>query len=157
MGSFKRARDKNTDKFSREYVYPERNPKTSITEVHAIELFKKNNFRPLRTVEQSVLSSFRVGDWRIGLKERMNKSILPPCPMCSSISLTLPHFLIWCPVLDKVRRISGVHAFMVENHFLKGFSEQEAIKLYLDAKGNEMKTVRERGKAIILMRNDRVV
>ena len=74
--------------------------------------------------------------------------------MCSSISLTLPLFLIWCPVLDKVRRISGVHAFMVENHFLKGFSEQEAIKLYLDAKGNEMKTVRERGKAIILMRNE---
>ena len=57
-------------------------------------------------------------------------------------------------MLDKVRRINGVHAFMVENHFVKGFSEKETIKLYLDAKGNEVKTVRERGKTIILMRNE---
>lgn len=114
----------------------------------------KPRFRPLRSVEQSILSCFRIGDWRIGLKEMMDKTIVPPCAMCNSISLSLPHFLLWCPVLDSVRRASGLYAYIVENLFFKQLSEEEVIKLYLDAKGNEKTSVKERGHALASMRNE---
>ena len=78
---------------------------------------------------------------------------MPKCPMCSACELTLPHFLIWCPVLDSVRKESGLYSFMVENCLMEKVSEAEAIKMYLEAKGNDPDVIKVRGKALIQMRN----
>ena len=114
----------------------------------------RTKYRPLRTVEQSILSTCRIGDWRIGVKELVTtEDKRPPCPMCNSINFTFPHFLLWCTALDKIRRECGLYSYIIKNSFLSDQSERETIQMFLDAEGNEPKIVKRHGGALIKMRN----
>ena len=114
----------------------------------------RSTFRPKSSVEQSIISSFRVGDTRIGFKELMQGEIMPSCPMCTARTLSLSHFMLWCPALDDIRRECGIYCYMVEKHFFEGNSETKTVQLYLDAEGNKPETVKVRGKALVMMRNN---
>ena len=109
--------------------------------------------RYLRRFEsQDILKAFRVGDWRLGIKELERPGIPTKCPFGCHALLDLPHFLFWCSQLDAIRKESGIFDFFCKSR-MNSNEETDIVKKFLWAMDDDPAVVKSHGSALIKMRN----
>ena len=105
-----------------------------------------------RSESQDILKAFRVGDWRIGIKELKKPGLPTKCPFGCQTLFDLPHFMFWCPQLDVVRRETGISDFFhVYNS--ASYEDNDIIRRFLWASDDDPDEVRKHGQTVIRMRN----
>ena len=98
------------------------------------------------------MKAFRVGDWRLGIKELKQAERVVKCPFGCETELTVPHFLLWCPDLNSKRNKTKISEFYQIYHE-KSYEDDDIVRQYLWAMDDDPMVVKEHGEALINMRN----
>ena len=102
---------------------------------------------------QDILKAFRVGDWRLGIKELGNQETLSECPFGCKSTFDVPHFMFWCPQLNDTRKQTGLLDFH-STYKVNGYEDKDIVRRYLWALNDDPLVVKEHGSALIRMRNN---
>ena len=102
---------------------------------------------------QNIIKAFRVGDWRIGVRELSRDGQVRNCPFGCHALFDLPHFLFWCPLLDDVRKSTGLYEYFNTTRMKWNLSETEIVIDFLWAMNDDPAIVKHRGNTLVKMRN----
>ena len=100
-----------------------------------------------------IMKAFRIGDWRLGIKELKVPGLTKTCPFGCQATFDLPHFLLWCPMLDCTRKETGIFDFFMSHRMKWDLDDKEIVKQFLYAMNDDLLVVKRHGNALIRMRN----
>ena len=102
---------------------------------------------------QNIIKAFRVGDWRIGVRELSRKGLVKDCPFGCQSKFDLAHFLFWCPLLDRVRKETGLYEFYNTSRMKWEMTDTDIIVKFLWAMNDDPMVVKHHGNILVTLRN----
>ena len=75
------------------------------------------------------------------------------CPFGCHAIFDLPHFMFWCPLLDRVRKETGIYEYHNTSRIKWDLTDSEVIINYLWAMNDDPAVVKNRGNSLIQLRN----
>ena len=94
-----------------------------------------------------------MGDWRIGVRELSRDGLVKNCPFGCHSKFDLAHFLFWCPLLDRVRKETGMYEFYNTSRMKWNMTDTEIIVNFLWAMNDDPVVVKNHGNILVTLRN----